>query len=794
MPRPQAIKAVDLFAGAGGASSGLVRACKKLGLKLDLVAINHWPTAIKTHSKNHPGVRHICESLETVNPLQVVPNGYLNLLLAGPECTHFSTARGGRAVDPQLRATAWCILKWAQEIYIDTIWIENVPEFKTWGPVGRNGKPLKSKKGETYKAFLNALRSLGYTVDDKILNSADYGAPTTRRRLFILAYRGRTPVSYPAPTHAKNPTPSLIEGDRANWTTARERVIDWSIKGKSIFNRPKPLRPATMLRIIAGLEKFGGVELKPFLALLRLNTTRMYLTEQILQSHKLLAATLFASPQIATILCFRYLHRCAALTSMFLPGHCNNTALEPFSPLTKAKAAPTLIPNFANANDPHENATLVAMEHGGRPVDPKTPVPTITTAKGGAFAVAEACLIHTTHGGRENNVDSPAPCITGAHRGELAIAQAYVLGQQSAAALRPDNQPIPTVATGGAIALVETTLEAKDESILVDASFGSFEPGDEERRAHSINEPLGVLPGSNRYGKVDATLVPMYNEREGQSPRCHNTDQPVPTIPATGNGKFAVAEAFIVPHRHQGQAEANPLVDSVNLPLRTLTAVNARCFGLAQPSLVKYYGTSETAQSVDKPIDTLTTKDRHALVEPYVIKTAHKGANGDYTYSTDQPVSTVTGKSEHALVESFISIQKNNSAPQSVDGPIPTLCTREHMALISPFVVPNNTNNQPQSVDSPIPTVTGANRLALVQPVINGLTLDIYFRMLQTHELARAMGFPDDYKFVGTKEQVVKQIGNAWSGELAEALCTAALQRYVKKGARQQNSKLKKAA
>ncbi len=116
------------------------------------------------------------------------------------------------------------------------------------------------------------------------------------------------------------------------------------------------------------------------------------------------------------------------------------------------------------------------------------------------------------------------------------------------------------------------------------------------------------------------------------------------------------------------------------------------------------------------------------------------------------------------------------------------------MALISPFVVPNNTNNQPQSVDSPIPTVTGANRLALVQPVINGLTLDIYFRMLQTHELARAMGFPDDYKFVGTKEQVVKQIGNAWSGELAEALCTAALQRYVKKGARQQNSKLKKAA
>lgn len=269
-PKQRIIRAVDLFAGAGGASTGLIRACEKRGFKLDLLAVNHWPTAVESHTRNHPGVRHLCQAVENVEPLEVVPGGRLNILLAGPECTHFSTARGGRPVNPQSRATAWSILKWAQELYIDTIWIENVPEFRSWSPIGANGRPLKSKKGETYRAFLNALASLGYRVEEKILNSADYGAATTRKRLFILGHRGNSQVFYPAPTHAKaEASATLLDTNRAKWTTARERVIDWSLKGKSIFNRKKALRPATMLRIIAGLEKFGGPELRPFLVSLR---------------------------------------------------------------------------------------------------------------------------------------------------------------------------------------------------------------------------------------------------------------------------------------------------------------------------------------------------------------------------------------------------------------------------------------------------------------------------------------------------------------------------------------------
>jgi DNA (cytosine-5)-methyltransferase 1 len=135
--------------------------------------------------------------------------------------------RGGRPVNPQSRASAWHILKWAQELYIDTILIENVPEFRTWGPVGTNGKPLKSKRGETYRAFLEALRSLGYKVEDRILNSADYGDPTTRRRLFIMARRGRHQVSWPSPTHSKTGATTLFGPQTKRWRAARE-VIDWT--------------------------------------------------------------------------------------------------------------------------------------------------------------------------------------------------------------------------------------------------------------------------------------------------------------------------------------------------------------------------------------------------------------------------------------------------------------------------------------------------------------------------------------------------------------------------------------
>jgi len=250
------IRAVDLFCGAGGTSSGLYRACHFAGYNLDLLAINHWDVAVKTHEANHPEARHLCASLESVNPNSMVQDRHLDIMIASPECIHHSIARGSRPICDQSRASAWYILKWAEALRIDNILIENVKEFREWGPIGFNDRPLKSRKGETYQAFLNALRSLGYSVEDRIINAADYGDPTTRQRLFIMARRGRKKIQWPAVTHCKDNNLSLFETQKP-WKSAKE-IIDWSLQGQSIFHRKKPLSPNTLNRIAVGLNRFGG--------------------------------------------------------------------------------------------------------------------------------------------------------------------------------------------------------------------------------------------------------------------------------------------------------------------------------------------------------------------------------------------------------------------------------------------------------------------------------------------------------------------------------------------------------
>lgn len=258
------IRAADLFCGAGGTSTGLLRAAEGSGVEVELLAVNHWSVAIDTHTQNHPGVRHLCASVESLDPLAVIPGGKLDLLIASPECRHHARARGGRPMNDQSRASAWHLLRWLELLHVRSVLIENVEEFREWGPIDTKGRPIKARKGETYRAFLATLRSLGYHVEDRVLNSADYGAATTRRRLYIIARRGRGPIIWPSPTHAAQPT---LDGARP-WRAARE-IIDWSLPGESIFSRHRPLAETTMRRILAGLRKFGGQALAPFLVVFR---------------------------------------------------------------------------------------------------------------------------------------------------------------------------------------------------------------------------------------------------------------------------------------------------------------------------------------------------------------------------------------------------------------------------------------------------------------------------------------------------------------------------------------------
>jgi DNA (cytosine-5)-methyltransferase 1 len=247
------ITLADLFCGAGGSSTGAIQAIEELGYRSRLTAVNHWPRAVETHTANHPNARHLCASVDSLNPRHLFGDGELNILWGSPECTHHSRARGGKPMLDQSRATAWCVTRWAEALLPEIIFIENVPEFAEWGPLGANGKPIVGRRRETFEAWLGTLRSLGYKVDHRILCAADYGDPTTRSRLFIQAVRGRRNIVWPEPTHSR-------ESDlfnRPRWRGAWN-IIDWSIPIHSVTARTRPLAPNTMKRIKEGLEKYRG--------------------------------------------------------------------------------------------------------------------------------------------------------------------------------------------------------------------------------------------------------------------------------------------------------------------------------------------------------------------------------------------------------------------------------------------------------------------------------------------------------------------------------------------------------
>lgn len=247
------IYCADLFCGGGGTSTGMIAAFEKRGVDYELVGVNHWDKAIETNRLNHRG-RYRRDGVERVSPRELVPGGRLHILWASPECTNHSRAKGGRPKDEQSRATAWDVLKWPQELFIDRIYIENVEEFLEWGPCDETGHPIAKKKGEIFRQYIRALKAFGYRVDYQVMNAADFGAPTCRRRLIIQAVRGRNQkIRWPEPTHAK--VPGLF-GEKP-WRAARE-IIDWNIRGTSIFERKKPLAANTLRRIYSGIAKHGG--------------------------------------------------------------------------------------------------------------------------------------------------------------------------------------------------------------------------------------------------------------------------------------------------------------------------------------------------------------------------------------------------------------------------------------------------------------------------------------------------------------------------------------------------------
>lgn len=264
---------VDNFAGGGGASTGIELAT---GRVVD-IAVNHDPDAILMHRTNHPHTTHYQASVWDVDPAEVCGGRPVGLAWFSPDCKHFSKAKGGKPVDKNIRGLAWIVLRWAGTVRPRVIILENVEEFQTWGPV-RKGKPVKKLSGQTFRKWLAQLEALGYVVEWRELVAADYGAPTTRKRFFLVARCDGRPIVWPEPTHAPADSPEAERGEKQPWRSAAE-IIDWTLPCPSIFdtreqvrekyglNAQRPLRPNTMRRVARGVDKFVIKSANPFLVI-----------------------------------------------------------------------------------------------------------------------------------------------------------------------------------------------------------------------------------------------------------------------------------------------------------------------------------------------------------------------------------------------------------------------------------------------------------------------------------------------------------------------------------------------
>jgi DNA (cytosine-5)-methyltransferase 1 len=516
MPRKMLV--ADLLCGAGGSSTGCARALADLGLDMELVCVNHWPVAIETHRRNHPQARHYVQDIATVRPHLLVPEGRLDLLMASPTCTHHSVARGGKPTSDQQRSDPWNIITWLTELRVKRIIIENVWEFTGWGPVDpRTGKPIKARKGEYFRAWIAALRALGFAVEWRKLNAADYGDATTRQRFILMGRSDGKSLSWPVPTHRKREQEAGSAGGAMGirqgrlelfpgmkpWRPARE-IIDWSIRGKSIFDRKKPLAPKTLARIYAGAVKFGWPE--PFLVILRNHMDGKDIDGPV--------PTIAAKGQHI---------------GLVQPVIVRSNMQGRLSPGARC-AEDSLMTITTDGGIAVAEAVVLSQHNSGQPRSADDPLPTITT--GGAAAeghkgcarpmLIEPFILSRHAEGAPRPVSEPMPTQTTVHSPVL-VAPYY--GSGSGETCQSAEEPLPTLTTRGRLGMVVPVTHA-----------------DGSQRARDIDsDPLPTLTTANR-GEL-AVIVASHGERIGQSPRVHDLEQPAPTICA--KGRIDMAEGIV---------------------------------------------------------------------------------------------------------------------------------------------------------------------------------------------------------------------------------------------------------
>ena len=552
---------VDNFAGGGGASTGIELA---IGRSVD-IAINHDPNAVAMHTTNHPDTLHYCESVYSVRPKVATAGRRVGLAWFSPDCRHFSKAKGARPVEKAIRGLAWIVLRWGLDVEPRVMMLENVEEFKTWGPLlVAEMRPDPVRVGETFQAFVGMLttgipvdhpalaecceflnisldsedaarlvKGLGYAVEYRELRACDYGAPTIRKRFFMVMRRDGQPIVWPEATHGDPKSPAVISGKLAPWRTAAE-CIDWSIPAPSIFDRKKPLAVNTLKRIARGIQRFVIDSASPFIVKCNHTTTR------------------------GKYDCFRV----QALD-------------DPLQTITKTHGYAIAVPHL----------TKFRTGATGQPVT--EPVPTVTAGtsrrpggNGHALGLVEAALTPflAGNGGSEYQakprpIDKPAHTILKESR---ACVVAPVIARQFGASVghRADEPSATITAGGGGKSQLVSAFLAKhyggnytgagvglnepahsvttvDHHALVTAQIVGVGGRAGQSRPRDVSEPLQTMTTKADAAMVTSHLVKLRGTcRDGQ-----RTDAPMPTITAGGQHVGEVETTLAVEHYDEQRAQ-----------------------------------------------------------------------------------------------------------------------------------------------------------------------------------------------------------------------------------------------
>lgn len=757
---------IDNFAGGGGASTGIERA---LGRSPD-VAINHDAEAVALHAANHPDTLHLCQNVWKADPREVVrqasarrcallgiPYRELPVRFAwfSPDCKHFSKAKGSKPVEKGIRDLAWVVVHWARLVKPDVIGLENVEEFKDWGPLvetdGGKLVPCPLSKGLTFKRWIRDLKRLGYKVESRELRACDYGAPTIRKRLFVVARRDGKPIVWPKPTHAKPGKAGTVPAGMLPWRTAAE-CINWSLPCPSIFTRTKangdenPLAENTLRRIARGIMRYVVNADKPFIVSAAHGGTTgrapyVWPADEPLRTQK-------ASGEYGVV-------------EPFIAGVGGRMGQSPERPVDvplqtiTAKADSVVVQPFV--------AAYYGEGNGGKDRNAPIDEPLRTATVENRFAVVEPFVarIGQTGGSGKyvNGIDEPVTTITS--KAEHLLVEPFVtrVDQTSAAGrngIASVGEPLRTVHTVNPFALVAphiTKFRANSDGHRIDEPLHTI-------TANSfIKRPGGAAP----LGLVSAVLVPRYGERPPTF-RCE-----------------ACGDAFIDQHARSVGGLAP-----------------AECPRCGEESrIVEVVGRAPRARAVDEPMASVVpTQNGGSLVAAFTA-----GAGGP-VYSgkpapVDQPAKTLLTENHTAVVAAFLAQHNTGNDGHTVEEPVSTIvgkgCTQglvkcemsaEDFAgaeRVAAFVAKYySAAEHGQAIDDPLHTVTAKARFGLVT-VMGWPIVDIGMRMLQPRELYKAQGFPSEYVIdcpgpTGkpmTKTAQVRMCGNSVCPPVAECITFA---------------------